>query len=103
GTLVNGSYEVLEGLENGTEIVTNGTFTVDAAAQLKGKKSMMNEDGGKTMTGHEGHTGVNTQGESTTTSMKMEIPKGVQKDFMPIIERYMDVKNALVASNPEKA
>ena len=37
----------------GDEIVTNGTFTVDAAAQLQGKKSMMNKQGGKTMTGHE--------------------------------------------------
>jgi Cu(I)/Ag(I) efflux system membrane fusion protein len=55
---VNGGYIVLSGLENGDEIVTNGTFTVDAAAQLKGKKSMMNEDGGKTMTGHEGHEGM---------------------------------------------
>ena len=40
---------------NGNEIVTNGTFTVDAAAQLQGKKSMMNKEGGKVMTGHEGH------------------------------------------------
>ena len=55
GDAVNGGYIVLSGLENGDEIVTNGTFTVDAAAQLKGKKSMMNEEGGKTMTGHEGH------------------------------------------------
>lgn len=103
GTIVNGSYEVLEGLKNGTEIVTNGTFTVDAAAQLKGKKSMMNEDGGKTMTGHEGHTGASMEEEPTTTSMKMDIPKGVQKDFISIIDLYIDVKDALVASNPEQA
>jgi Cu(I)/Ag(I) efflux system membrane fusion protein len=45
-------------LENGEEIVTNGTFTIDAAAQLQGKKSMMNKKGGKTMTGHEGHDGM---------------------------------------------
>ncbi|MCX2679142.1 efflux RND transporter periplasmic adaptor subunit [Galbibacter sp. EGI 63066] len=37
------SYQVLNGLENGEEIVTNGTFTVDAAAQLQGKASMMTE------------------------------------------------------------
>ncbi len=43
GDAVNGGYVVLSGIENGEEIVTNGTFTVDAAAQLKGKKSMMNE------------------------------------------------------------
>lgn len=48
-------YEVLTGLTQGEEIVTNGTFTVDAAAQLQGKKSMMNKDTDKAMTGHEGH------------------------------------------------
>ena len=37
------NYQVLEGLAAGDEIVTNGTFTVDAAAQLQGKKSMMNQ------------------------------------------------------------
>lgn len=35
----NGSvYTITDGLSNGEEIVTNGTFTVDAAAQLQGKK-----------------------------------------------------------------
>ncbi len=51
-------YEIVEGLKAGDEIVTNGTFTVDAAAQLQGKKSMMNKEGGKTSTGHEGHLGM---------------------------------------------
>ena len=56
----NGStYEVLSGLKNGDEIVTNGTFTVDAAAQLQGKKSMMNKKGGIAITGHEGHAAMN--------------------------------------------
>ena len=58
GDAINGGYIVLSGIENGDIIVTNGTFTVDAAAQLKGKKSMMNEDGNKTMIGHEGHSGI---------------------------------------------
>ncbi len=34
--------EVLEGLVEGEEIVTNGVFTLDAAAQLQGAPSMMN-------------------------------------------------------------
>ncbi len=55
GDLINDGYVVLSGLEKGEEIVTNGTFTVDAAAQLKGKKSMMNEKAEQVMTGHESH------------------------------------------------
>jgi Cu(I)/Ag(I) efflux system membrane fusion protein len=35
-------YVVTSGLSEGEEIVTNGTFYVDAAAQLEGKTSMMN-------------------------------------------------------------
>jgi Cu(I)/Ag(I) efflux system membrane fusion protein len=58
GNAINGGYVVLSGLQNGDEIVTNGTFTVDAAAQLQGKKSMMNQTGGKTLTGHEVHEGM---------------------------------------------
>jgi Cu(I)/Ag(I) efflux system membrane fusion protein len=36
------SYVVTDGLKEGEEIVTSGTFSVDAAAQLEGKPSMMN-------------------------------------------------------------
>jgi Cu(I)/Ag(I) efflux system membrane fusion protein len=36
------SYEILSGLNSGDEVVVKGTFTVDAAAQLQGKASMMN-------------------------------------------------------------
>jgi len=44
GAAMKDSYIVLEGLKNGEEIVTNGTFSVDAAAQLAGKPSMMNTE-----------------------------------------------------------
>jgi Cu(I)/Ag(I) efflux system membrane fusion protein len=46
------AYVVLSGLEDGDEIVTNGTFTIDAGAQLEGKRSMMNEDPPHPATGH---------------------------------------------------
>ena len=36
-------YVVLDGLAAGEEIVTNGVFAIDAAAQLDGKRSMMNQ------------------------------------------------------------
>ena len=44
GSEINDGYNVLSGIKNGEEVVTNGTFTVDAAAQLSGKKSMMNKN-----------------------------------------------------------
>ncbi|MDD4992692.1 MAG: efflux RND transporter periplasmic adaptor subunit [Paludibacter sp.] len=42
GPMLGNSYVVLGGLTDGEEIVTDGTFSVDAAAQLAGKPSMMN-------------------------------------------------------------
>lgn len=48
GNQLHDSYEILHGLNEGEEIVVNGTFNVDAAAQLAGKSSMMNTDGANT-------------------------------------------------------
>jgi len=63
GPMLGSSYVIISGLNEGEEIVTQGTFSVDAAAQLEGKPSMMNQDGGKTSTGHN-HVGAqNTEGE----------------------------------------
>jgi Cu(I)/Ag(I) efflux system membrane fusion protein len=42
GPALSNAYVVLNGLQEGEEIVTNGAFAVDAAAQLAGKPSMMN-------------------------------------------------------------
>jgi Cu(I)/Ag(I) efflux system membrane fusion protein len=52
GSAMKDTYIVTDGLEEGDEIVTNGTFSVDAAAQLAGKTSMMNPMGGAVSTGH---------------------------------------------------
>lgn len=42
GPMLGNSYVVLDGLQEGEEVVTDGAFSVDAAAQLAGKRSMMN-------------------------------------------------------------
>lgn len=42
GPSLGDSYVITSGIKDGEEIVTNGTFIVDASAQLEGKKSMMN-------------------------------------------------------------
>jgi len=53
GPALGDSFVVLSGLADGEEIVTNGTFSVDAAAQLAGKPSMMNTVGGASSAGHD--------------------------------------------------
>ncbi|NND80779.1 MAG: efflux RND transporter periplasmic adaptor subunit [Maribacter sp.] len=88
--------EVTSGLVSGEEIVTNGTFTIDAAAQLQGKKSMMNKDGGKTMTGHEGHTMDKMPEEINFSS-------NVEKSFQPVVDAYINLKDALIRSDVSMA
>lgn len=50
GPMLGNSYVVVNGLTDGEEIVTQGAFSVDASAQLEGKPSMMNPQGGQTST-----------------------------------------------------
>ena len=87
-------YEVIDGLDNGDEIVTNGTFTVDASAQLQGKKSMMNKEGGKTMTGHEGHLGIEMS--STTKNQRLKVSPEFQEQLKMVFNNYIKLKDALV-------
>mgnify|MGYP001813692304 CR=1 FL=1 len=96
------NYSVIFGLEDGDEIVTNGTFTVDAAAQLQGKKSMMNKSGGKTMTGHEGHLGMQDGTENITTAvstLKIKLPQAFQTAFQAALKPFLIMKDAFVASD----
>ena len=44
GPLLGNNYVINVGLSDGEEVVTQGAFSVDAAAQLEGKQSMMNQE-----------------------------------------------------------
>ncbi len=52
GPLLGNSYVVISGLSDGEEIITQGTFSVDAAAQLAGKPSMMGIETGDLTEAH---------------------------------------------------
>src|SRR6056297_36861 len=86
GNLMNGSYVVNLGLKSGDLVVAKGTFTVDAAAQLQGKKSMMNQTGKSNI----------------LTKMKMEFSDEAQDTFSDLLEIYLNLKDALVASDEEQ-
>ena len=47
GPVLGERYVIIRGLSEGEEIVSNGTFSIDAASQLEGKPSMMNPLGRK--------------------------------------------------------
>jgi Cu(I)/Ag(I) efflux system membrane fusion protein len=101
GNRVGDAYEILEGLSIGDEIVTNGTFTVDAAAQLQGKKSMMNQAGVQIAMGHEGHLGMDTkalkQAENFTKMQeRLAVSNGFQNQLKLVFNEYITLKNALV-------
>ena len=87
------SYQIVSGLRAGEEIVTNGTFTLDAAAQLQGKMSMMRPQ--STATGTSDESGA---------EIRMNLPDAFQRDFVKLIPDYLQMKDAFVASQaPEVA
>ncbi len=91
------SYLIENGLENGEEIAINGTFSIDAAAQLAGKPSMMSPQGAAPMTGH--NHGEMTGNSNGTTTTVLSISDNAKKALNPVYENYLKLKDALTADN----
>ncbi|MCF6278752.1 MAG: efflux RND transporter periplasmic adaptor subunit [Flavobacteriaceae bacterium] len=91
GSKMGENYEVIKGLEGDEEIVVNGTFTIDATAQLQGKRSMMN------------------QNKSSKDIVEKEIVSRIsvdskfQNQLKTVFDDYIKLKNALVNDNPDLA
>ncbi|MDK2771399.1 MAG: efflux RND transporter periplasmic adaptor subunit [Flavobacterium sp.] len=98
GPLLGNDYIIEKGLEIGEEIVANGTFNVDAAAQLAGKPSMMNLEGGKVNTGHN-HGGspmpMNGDKKVVLKEDKTAISAEAKKSLQPLYKDYFQFKDAL--------
>jgi Cu(I)/Ag(I) efflux system membrane fusion protein len=106
GASLGDAYIIKEGLSEGEEIVVNGTFTVDAAAQLAGKPSMMNPEGGPAMTGHN-HGGAAmpvTNEQSKKPFLKnVSVSQKAKESLQPLFTEYMAMKDALTNDNLEGA
>ncbi|MEX1192572.1 MAG: efflux RND transporter periplasmic adaptor subunit [Brumimicrobium sp.] len=98
------AYVVESGLKSGEEIAVHGTFSIDAAAQLAGKPSMMNPEGGSEMKGHN-HGGENgsSSGSSTKQTEKMTISDKSKKSLQQLFESYFKLKTALGDDDFENA
>lgn len=113
GQRVGDQYIVKSGVSEGEEVVTNGAFKIDSAAQLAGKASMMNKkpDGRPVRTGHEGHqmngsegTQNNHQVHTSAVSQSAEsstggTPQEFKSQITQLVSSYLDFKNALVSSD----
>jgi Cu(I)/Ag(I) efflux system membrane fusion protein len=105
------SYIIEEGLEPGEEIAVHGTFSIDAAAQLSGKPSMMSPEGGKPATGHnhgdmtsgemENMESNYQEGDSNEVS-NYEAPQEFKKQLTVFFNQYIKMKDAMVESDASK-
>jgi Cu(I)/Ag(I) efflux system membrane fusion protein len=106
GPALGNGFVVYEGIQEGEEIAINGTFSIDAAAQLAGKPSMMNPEGGPAMTGHNHGGGAmpNTSEVSKKTIAKKASVSQKSKDALkPLFTEYLSMKDALINDNLENA
>jgi Cu(I)/Ag(I) efflux system membrane fusion protein len=104
GPALGESYVIESGLQVGEEIAINGTFSIDAAAQLAGKPSMMNPEGGVAMTGHNHGGSQTTQMTSmSVASKKSSISDEAKKALEPLFNSYFNMKKALVNDDFSKA
>ena len=83
------NYTISSGVQTGEEIVTNGIFTVDAAAQLQGKKSMMNK-------AKEDAT------EMPKSQMRLKFSERFTNNFNNVIKPYLKMKDAFVATDAKQ-
>ncbi|MBZ9632145.1 efflux RND transporter periplasmic adaptor subunit [Salegentibacter sp. LM13S] len=86
GASLGDSYVIEEGLNEGEEIVVNGTFTIDAAVQLAGRPSMMNPP---------------EEGESNLSEIKLS--EAEKTELQEVFNSYLALKNTLVEDDFEGA
>lgn len=105
-------YIIKEGLERGEEIAVHGTFSIDAAAQLSGKPSMMSPEGGDPVTGHDHGSMSSEEMESMEEAGQQpkdkeiptcEAPQQFKKQLTTLFDQYIEMKDAMVASDAELA
>lgn len=98
------SFVIKSGLKAGEEIAVNGTFSIDAAAQLAGKPSMMNPEGGVAMKEHN-HDGANNSPleKRPSTINKTSLSTPAKNSMEPLFESYFSFKVALASDDLKKA
>ena len=79
GARLDEGYQVISGLDAGEEIAVNGVFAIDAAAQLRGRYSMM------------------------ASPEKIDLPEPFKSNLKTLFDMYFDMKNSLADDSPQQA
>lgn len=106
GPSLGDSYIIEEGLEEGEEIAIHGTFSIDAAAQLAGKPSMMSPEGGMMMTGHNHGANSSTKKDHDVHSedtKSITFSKEAKLRLSILFDSYLSLKDVLVDDDYEKS
>ncbi|MCB0493861.1 MAG: efflux RND transporter periplasmic adaptor subunit [Cyclobacteriaceae bacterium] len=96
GPALGDAYVIKEGLTAGQEVVTNGTFTIDAAAQLAGKPSMMSSPAG-------GGTEIIEAPNENQLGVKFDVDNTFKNQLRELLNPYLAMKDALVKTNAAEA
>ncbi|MEB2786308.1 efflux RND transporter periplasmic adaptor subunit [Algoriphagus persicinus] len=106
GPALGESFIIESGLKEGEEIAVNGTFSIDAAAQLAGKPSMMSPEGGPAMTGHnhgDGTMPASNEPPKKEEAKKAPVSQKAKESLLPLFTEYLAMKNALTNDNLDQA
>jgi membrane fusion protein, copper/silver efflux system len=95
GPQLGNRYLVTDGLNEGEEIVTEGAFSVDAAAQLEGKPSMMNPEGNNASSG-------GMPGMDMADSASPDVTHNTPDSPLHAMDKNMEPKNEAKKSNIEQ-
>ena len=92
------SFVINEGLAIGEEIAVNGTFSIDAAAQLAGKPSMMSPDKTSLMSTHS-HGEMLSFEEISDVERISDINPAFKAQLTKVYNAYLKMNDAFVESN----
>ena len=102
GPALGESYVIEDGLQKGEEIAVNGTFSIDAAAQLAGKPSMMSPEGDTAPSGHN-HGDMNMSNEAQSTPVEaLEVDPEFVKQLTTFYKAYLKMNEAFIESDAAK-
>ncbi|MEO0726446.1 MAG: efflux RND transporter periplasmic adaptor subunit [Bacteroidota bacterium] len=93
GDAVGSHYQILSGLEEGEEVVTNGSFVIDAAAQLNNQASMTNQD--VALKPASGDVGIPDFTASVDPTFRQQLER--------VVNAYLDLKDVLIDTDADAA